>query len=250
MLAQDGQGFFLGQDTAAAFGVLQAILRAVAQMHTAGPGPLEQVRCGLAAQGKHLPGQMADLVLGVAAAADGEPVQQGMGVHADDGLELRGLGLEVAQVFFRQSGFQPGVVPLAGQVGQVPAGQTGRVPVRQGHLGTEVTHAGGIDHGKTPFAAQLRTTGLDEVGSQALAHQLGLGHAGIAFHAEKEKVEFQRGAMPAFQDIAHDLPGIGRGHYLTAHETRRDVRVDLAAPGQQHHFAVPGIFFIQHVRLL
>ena len=61
--------------------------------------------------------------------------------------------------------------------------------------------------------------------------------------------------MPAFQDVAHDLPGIGRGRYLfqaafTAHETRRDVRVDLAAPGQQHHFAVPGIFFIQHACLL
>ena len=57
--------------------------------------------------------------------------------------------------------------------------------------------------------------------------------------------------MPAFQDIAHDLPGIGRGHYLfqaalAAYETRRDVRVDLAASGQQHYFAVPGIFFIQH----
>ena len=129
------------------------------------------------------------------------------------------------------------------------------MPARQGHLGAEIAHAGGIYHGKTPFAAQLRTAGLDEVGSQALAHQLGLGHAGIAFHAEQEKVEFQRGTMAALQDVAHDLPGIGRGHYLfqaalAAHETRRDVRVDLAAPGQQHHFAVPGIFFIQHVRLL
>ena len=71
-------------NTATTFGILQAVLRAVAQVHTAGPCFFEQIRRGLAAQGKHLPGQMAEPVLGIGATAEGEPVQPGTGVHADE----------------------------------------------------------------------------------------------------------------------------------------------------------------------
>lgn len=55
---------------------------------------------------------MPYFVLGIAAAADGKPVEQGVGIHADDGLEFRGLRLQVAQIFFWQARVKASIIPL------------------------------------------------------------------------------------------------------------------------------------------
>ena len=195
-LPQHGQRF-VRSDPAIAARVLQIVFRAIPQLHAVGARAFKQVGRGPAAEAQHLPGQIPDFMLGVAAAADGEPVQQGVGVHADDGFEFRGLRLQIAQVFLGQSGFQPGFIPLAGQLGQIPAAERGRAAAGQGYGRGKFRHLARIDHGEAPFTVELRPARLDEVGGQTLAHQLGLGHARVARHAEEKIVEFQGRAMPA-----------------------------------------------------
>lgn len=136
-------------------------------------------------------------MLGVAAAADSEPVQQGVGVHADDGFEFRGLGFQIAQIFLGQSGFQAGFIPLAGQLGQIPTAERGGAPAGQGYGRGKFRHLAWVDHGETPFAVELRPARFDQIRGQALAYQLGLGHARVAPYSEEKIVEFQGRAVPA-----------------------------------------------------
>lgn len=82
MGAQDFQRFVPGGNTPLAAGILKAVLGAVAQLNAAGTGPDKKVGSGFAAQPEHGAGQMADFMLGVAAAANGKPVVQGV----DQGL--------------------------------------------------------------------------------------------------------------------------------------------------------------------
>lgn len=118
---QYGQSLIPGRNLPPAFLVLEAVFWAVPELHTAGARSAEKIRSGLHAEFTHLVGQIAYLILGVEAAAYGKPVPEGVGIHADDGLELRGLGLEVSEILLRQVRIQASLIPLARKVCELPS---------------------------------------------------------------------------------------------------------------------------------
>ena len=136
---------------------MKTILRAIAKLHAGRAGSLEKVRSGLDAEPAHLVGQIADFCLGVQAAAYGKPVPQGVGVHADDSLELRGLRLEIAQVLLRQAGVKAGIVPLSRKVGEIATRKHCLSSVGERHPGREVGGLLRIDNGKGALAAEFLT---------------------------------------------------------------------------------------------
>ena len=245
-------GLVLCEDAALAGGIDKSVFRTVAKLNTGGACACEKVWGCLAAEAQHLVCQIPDFCLGVLAAADGKPVAQGVGVHAYDGLELRCLGLQIAQVLFRQSCLKACIVPLGGEGCQFPACEARLVSVRQGDLGREVGDGFGIDNGEDSLAPQFCAAGFDEIGGNALAHKLGFGHAAVAFNAEEEVIEFQGCAVVAGDNVLDDFLRILGGDNVFeaafgAHEAGSYVRINLAAACEQQDLSLACVLFLDHI---
>ena len=99
MFSKYFQGINLCGDFTLAESILEPVFWTVAQLTAIWASVFKKIRGSLPTECKHFISQIPNLALSVSAAADSEPVKQGMSIHAYDGLENSGLGFEIAQIF-------------------------------------------------------------------------------------------------------------------------------------------------------